>query len=373
MSRQDLKHSKRIVVKVGTSTITHDTGKINLYRMERLVREIADLRNQGKDVLLVSSGAVGSGIGVLDYKGTPENLPVKQALAAVGQGALLHVYEKLFAEYGIKVAQILLTRDVFDDRMRYLNTRNTMLTLLDMGVVPVINENDTVAVEELRFGDNDRLSAMVACTVNADLLVILSDIDGFYDRDPRNDPSAELVDEIYDITPEMEENSRSRGSSFSTGGMYAKLAAAKMTMASGISMLIARATEEDILRRIIQGEQLGTVFNPRVDGCQARKRWIGFGKISQGSIYIDQGAVNALVKDGRSLLPSGVTRVDGDFDRGNVVTVSTVDGRPIAKGIVNYSSTEIKKIAGRKSEQIQEILEQKDYDEVIHRDNLIML
>jgi glutamate 5-kinase len=373
MSRDELLESRRLVVKVGTSTITHGTGKVNLYRMERLVREIADLRNQGRDVLLVSSGAVGSGIGVLDYPGVPATIPLKQALAAVGQGTLLHIYEKLFGEYGIKIAQILLTRDVFDDRMRYLNARNTMLTLLEMGVVPIINENDTVAVEELKFGDNDRLSAMVACSINADLLVILSDIDGFYDRDPRSDNSAKLVSEINEITSEMEENSKSRGSSFSSGGMVAKLVAARMTMASAIPMVIANAGEKDVLRRVLQGEQLGTLFVPKVDTCQARKRWIGFGTISQGTLFVDDGASKALLKKGKSLLPSGIASVKGDFDRGAVVTVCTSEGKSIAKGIVNYSSEEIEKIAGKRSSEIEKVLEQKDYDEVIHRDNLIML
>lgn len=369
MDRSDLSAAKRLVIKIGTSSITHDSGKLNLMKMELLAREIADLHNRDIQVILISSGAVGAGVGTLDYNGPMQTLPIRQALAAVGQGTLMQMYEKFFSEYGKKVAQILLTRDLFDDRLKYLNARNTLLSLLDLGVIPIINENDTVAVEELRFGDNDTLSSMVASTVNADLLVILSDIDGLYDSDPRKVHNARLLSEVTEITGDMEEKSKTKGSTMSSGGMYTKLIAAKMAMASGIPMVIADSGERNILRKIVDGEKKGTMFIPGVDGIQARKYWIAFGSLSHGKVRIDKGAYDAIKKKGKSLLPSGVLEVRGNFDKGTVISI-IYGNREIAKGITNYSSGEIDAIRGRHSDEIEELLGFKDYDEVIHRDNM---
>lgn len=368
--RERLKDCRRIVVKVGTSTLTHPNGQLNLGRMERLVRELADIHNQDVEVLLVSSGAIGTGANRMGLKQVPRTLPEKQALAAIGQGALLHMYEKFFAEYGKTVAQVLLTREDLDERMRYLNATNTLLAILGMKVIPIINENDTVVVEEIKFGDNDMLSSLIATIVNADLLIILSDVNGLYDRDPRTDDHAHLMNEVAEITPEMEENSVNRGIAFSSGGMLTKLRGAKVCMASGIPMIIANSQETNVLRRIVAGEKLGTLFVPREEKMQARKKWIAFGTVLHGQLVVDTGAANALLKRGKSLLASGVTRVEGDFERGTVVAVLAADGNEIARGMANYSADEIRRIAGKKSGDIEKILGEKDYDEVIHRNNL---
>jgi len=369
-SREQFKGCRRIVVKLGTSTLTHANGQLNLERIERLVRELADLRNRGQEVILVTSGAVGVGANRMGYKKVPKTIPEKQALAAIGQGALMHLYEKLFSEYGQTVAQVLLTRGDFDERIRYLNAANALLTLLSMNVIPIINENDTVAVEEIKFGDNDTLSAMVAGVVDADLLIILSDVEGLYEADPRIDPSAALLSQVTEISNEIEENSRSRGSSFSSGGMYTKINAARMCMGAGVSMVIANSSTDNVVRRIVAGEDIGTFFVPREEKLQARKKWIAFGTISQGQLVIDAGAEQALLKKGKSLLPSGIVAVERDFERGTVVSIVGTNKKEIARGIVNYDSKEITKIAGKKSAEIEKILGEKDYDEVIHRNNL---
>lgn len=350
--------------------MTYKNGQLNLKRIDKLVRQMADLHNQDKEVLLVSSGAIGVGASRMGLKKVPLTMPEKQALAAIGQGALLHIYEKIFAEYGKTVAQVLLTRGDFDERIRYLNATNALLAILHMGVIPIINENDTVVVEEIRFGDNDTLSALVAGVVDADLLIILSDVDGLYDRDPRRDKDALLLSEVYEITEEIEENSKSKGSRFSSGGMYTKLKAARMCMAAGIPMLIANSEEDNVITRLMEGEKLGTLFVPREEKMQARKKWIAFGRLPQGEIVVDDGAKEALLAKGKSLLPSGVVEVRGDFQPGEVVKVLTLEGREIARGLTNYGAEEIRLIAGKNTRSIEKILGYKDYDEVIHRNNL---
>lgn len=368
--RQILNDCRRIVIKIGTSTLTHSNGQLNLRRIEYLVREIADLHNQDLEVVVVSSGAIGVGANRMGYRQVPKTMPEKQALAAIGQGALLHLYEKLFAEYSKTVAQVLITRGDFDERIRYLNATNALLALLNMKVIPIVNENDTVVVEEIKFGDNDTLSAVVAGVVDADLLIILSDVDGFYDHDPRKDKQARLLREVNEITADMEDNSRNRGSSFSSGGMYTKLRAARMVMAAGIPMVIANSDEKDVIRRIVACEEVGTLFIPREEKMHARKKWIAFGSLAQGELTVDEGACLALLNKGKSLLPSGVVSVSGDFERGTIVRVNNPDGQEIARGVVNYSAEEISCIAGKQSREIEKILGEKDYDEVIHRNNL---
>ena len=370
ITRRDLLQCERIVVKVGTSTLTYANGKLNLNRMEKLVRELADLHNAGKEVILVSSGAIGVGAEKMGVKAAPRTIPDKQALAAIGQGALLHMYEKLFAEYGQIVAQILLTRDDFTERMRYLNATNALLAILAMNVIPIINENDTVVVEEIKFGDNDTLSALVAGITDADLLIILSDVDGLYDSDPRLNSTAILQNQVTEITAEMKDGAETKGSSFSSGGMATKLKAADMCMAAGIPMVKANNNIENVVRQIVNGKHIGTLFIPREEKMQARKRWIAFGSVPHGRLTVDDGAMAALVRRGKSLLPSGIIAVEEDFDRGDVVAVINREGVEIARGIVNYSAGDIKQIAGRKSAEISKILTAKDYDEVIHRNNL---
>jgi len=369
--RKNLKACRRVVVKIGTSTLTYSNGQLNLQRIERLVRELADLHNRGMEVLLVSSGAIGVGATRMGYKKIPRTMPEKQALAAIGQGALVQLYEKLFSEYNKTVAQVLLTRGDLDERLRYLNATNALLAILELGVIPIINENDTVVVEEIKFGDNDTLSALVASIVDADLLIILSDVDGLYDSDPRVNKDARFQTEVDEITPMMEENSKNRGSSFSSGGMLTKLKAARICMAAGIPMIIANGDNDNVIRCIMDGKEIGTLFIPREEKLQARKKWIAFGTLPQGQVLVDAGAEVALLQKGKSLLPSGVITVEGDFDRGTVVAVANVDDkREIARGMVNYSSDEIRLIAGKKSSEIERILQGKDYDEVIHRNNL---
>lgn len=370
VNRSDFINCKRIVVKVGTSTLTHSNGQLNLQRIEHIVRELSDLHNQDKEVILVTSGAIGVGANRMGFKKVPDTIPQKQALAAIGQGALLHLYEKLFAEYGKTVAQVLLTRDDLDDRLRYLNATNALLAMLDMQVIPIINENDTVVVEEIKFGDNDTLSALVATIVEADLLIILSDVDGLYSSDPRINEDAVLVEEVTEITNDMEDNSKNKGSSFSSGGMYTKLKAARICMTAGVPMLIANSDIEDVIRKVVEGKNIGTLFIPNKSRINARKKWIAFGSILHGKLMVDEGANKALLNKGKSLLPSGITQVEGDFERGNVVAVVNQQGMEIARGVVNYSSYEIKQIVGKQTTEIADILGEKDYDEVIHRNNL---
>ncbi|PIE55271.1 MAG: glutamate 5-kinase [Dethiosulfovibrio peptidovorans] len=373
MDRTKLKDCRRVVVKVGTSTVTHPTGMLNLMRLERLVRELADLHNQGRDVVLISSGSVGAGVGRLGLMERPTTLPMKQAVAAVGQASLMQMYEKFFGEYGLTVGQVLVTRDGFSDRYRYLNIRNTLCGLLRLGVIPIINENDTVAVEEIKFGDNDTLSALVAVAIQADVLVILSDIDGLYDKNPAEFPDAVRLSTVERISDEIRRNSTGRGSTFASGGMFTKLAAGDIVIPAGIPMLIGNGAEADVVRRILDGEEVGTLFLPAKNGRHARKQWIAAGTQPQGVIVVDNGAVKALLKGGGSLLPSGITAVRGDFPRGQIVSIQDSHGTEVARGFVNYNSSEVKKIMGRHSHEIEPILGERDFDEVVHRDNLAVL
>ncbi len=362
---------KRLVIKVGTSTLTHTTGKLNLGQLEYLVRELADLRHRDIEVILVTSGAVGAGIGKLGLKGKPKNIPEKQALAAIGQGILMQMYEKLFSEYGEIVAQVLLTREDITQRERYLNARNTLLTLLRMGVVPIINENDTVAFEEIKFGDNDTLAALVAGLVDADLLVILSDIDGLYTADPHQERSAQLIKVVEELSPEIIALAGKPGSALGSGGMMTKIQAARIVSTSGIPMIVANGSRKGVLKDIIMGENPGTLFLPCDHRLNSRKAWIGFASKASGFVSVDEGAEKALLEKGKSLLPSGVTFVEGDFERGCVIGIKGAHGE-IGRGIVNYDSAEIRKIMGCQSKEITEILGYKDFDEVIHRDNFTL-
>lgn len=363
--------ANRIIVKVGTSTLTYPNGELNLGQIERIVREMVDLANQGKELVLVSSGAIGVGMGRLGLRRRPQTIPEKQAVAAVGQGLLMQIYEKLFGEYGRVVAQVLLTRGDVADRRRYLNARNAFLSLLNYQVIPIVNENDTVAVEEIKFGDNDTLSALVASLLNADLLIILTDIDGLYDADPRFNSSARLLSRVEEITPEVEYLAGGAGSERGTGGMFTKIQAAKIAVSSGVGMVIASSRERDVIRRVCGGEELGTFFVPRPDRLDSRKRWIAFNVAPAGSITVDQGARKAIVEEGKSLLPTGVIRVQGDFEIGDAVCLIGPDRQEFGRGLANYSAREVEKIMGRKTREIEKILGHCDYDEIVHRDNLV--
>ena len=372
--REALKKAKRIVVKVGTSTITYANGKRNFSQIDRLARELSDLQNQGKEMILVSSGAVAVGVDRLGLPAKPSTIPGKQACAAVGQGVLMHTYEKLFADYGQIVAQVLITRTEAIDRHRYTNCRNTFMTLLQQGVIPIVNENDVVALDELKIGDNDNMSALVAGIVDADLVIILSDIDGLYTANPATHPEATLVHTVQEITPEIEASAGGVGSSRGTGGMAAKIQAAKAATNSGIQLVIASGTEKNAIPRILQGEEIGTLFVSRENRLQFRKRWLAFGAKIQGSIVVDDGCAKAIRKAGGcSILPAGIYQVVGDFQSGSTISVIDKEGHELARGLVHYTAAELEKIKGCKSSDIEGILGHKNYDEVIHRDDLVIL
>lgn len=372
--REALKKAKRIVVKVGTSTITYANGKRNFSQIDRLARELSDLQNQGKEMILVSSGAVAVGADRLGLPAKPSTIPGKQACAAVGQGVLMHTYEKLFADYGQIVAQVLITRTEAIDRHRYTNCRNTFMTLLQQGVIPIVNENDVVALDELKIGDNDNMSALVAGIVDADLVIILSDIDGLYTANPATHPEATLVHTVQEITPEIEASAGGVGSSRGTGGMATKIQAAKAATNSGIQLVIASGTEKNAIPRILQGEEIGTLFVSRENRLQFRKRWLAFGAKIQGSIVVDDGCAKAIRKAGGcSILPAGIYQVVGDFQSGSTISVIDKEGHELARGLVHYTAAELEKIKGCKSSDIEGILGHKNYDEVIHRDDLVIL
>ncbi|WP_258360312.1 glutamate 5-kinase [Moorella sulfitireducens (nom. illeg.)] len=371
--REALQHACRLVVKVGTSTLTHKTGKLNLERMERVVRELVDQVNSGRQVVLVTSGAVGAGMGRLGLKEKPRTLPEKQAAAAVGQGLLMHMYEKLFSDYGLLVAQVLLTRDDLADRRRYLNSRHTLATLLNLGVVPIVNENDTVAVDEIRVGDNDTLSALVAGLVDADILILLTDTGGLFTSNPQDDENATLLTCVTEITPEIEALAGGAGSTWSTGGMATKIQAARLATSFGIPVVITSGLESGKISAVLRGEGVGTIFIPREHRTHTRKRWLAYGPAAQGRVQVDAGAARAICLNGKSLLPGGVVAVYGEFDQGAIISIIDPDGKEIARGMSNYPAGAIRRIQGRKTKEIVEILGYKDYDEIVHRDNMIVL
>ena len=373
-SREALKKAKRIVIKVGTSTITYANGKRNFSQIDRLAREISDLQNQGKEMILVTSGAVAVGVDRMGLPGKPKTIPGKQAAAAVGQGVLMHTYEKFFADYGQIVAQVLITKTEAIDRHRYTNTRNTFMELMRQRVIPIVNENDVVALDELKIGDNDNMSALVAGIVDADLVIILSDVDGLYTANPQTHPDAVIVPEVADITPEIEASAGGVGSARGTGGMATKIQAAKAATSSGIHLVIASGTEKNAITRVLQGEELGTLFVSRENRLQFRKRWLAFGAKIAGSIVVDDGCAKAIRKAGGcSILPAGVFTVQGEFLPGSTVSVIDKDAHELARGLVHYSSAELEQIKGCNSGEIANILGHKNFDEVIHRDDLVIL
>lgn len=373
-SREALKKAKRIVIKVGTSTITYANGKRNFSQIDRLAREISDLQNQGKEMILVTSGAVAVGVDRMGLPGKPKTIPGKQAAAAVGQGVLMHTYEKFFADYGQIVAQVLITKTEAIDRHRYTNTRNTFMELMRQRVIPIVNENDVVALDELKIGDNDNMSALVAGIVDADLVIILSDVDGLYIANPQTHPDAVIVPEVAEITPEIEASAGGVGSARGTGGMATKIQAAKAATSSGIHLVIASGTEKNAITRVLQGEELGTLFVSRENRLQFRKRWLAFGAKIAGSIVVDDGCAKAIRKAGGcSILPAGVFAVQGEFLPGSTVSVIDKDAHELARGLVHYSSAELEQIKGCNSGEIANILGHKNFDEVIHRDDLVIL
>jgi glutamate 5-kinase len=365
---------QRIVIKLGTSTLTAGTPHLSMPHMVEIARQLAALREKGAGVILVTSGAMAAGRERLNFPRLPKGLPAKQMLAAIGQPRLMALYEQVFAMYGLIPAQVLLTRADLADRRRYLNSRNTLTALLDHGAVPVINENDTVATEEIRVGDNDNLSALVANLVDADLLILLTDQVGLYTADPRSDPNAILVNEVSepDIPKTLWDAAGGAENDLGTGGMLTKLQAADLARRSGTTVIIASGETPDVLLHAAAGEPVGTRFLPVATSVESRKRYILAGGRASGAVRLDPGAVRALAR-GSSLLPVGVKTVEGPFERGDSIRVLAPDGREIARGITNYGSTDLARIIGKKSDEIESILGYNFGDEVIHRNDLVGL
>lgn len=374
MERKQIAEAKRIVVKVGTSTITYPNGKINYEKIEKLARILSDFQNQGKEMILVSSGAGAAGVGRMGLDAKPKTIPGKQACAAVGQGILMHIYERLFGEYGQVVAQVLLTKMDMVNRHSYANARNALQEMISWGVIPIINENDVVAIDEFKIGDNDNLSALVASLADADLDILLSDIDGLYTANPKTHPDAKLVSVVEEVTPEIEATAGGAGSKNATGGMLTKLQAAKNAMSAGIALIIANGEHLEILRDILRGEPVGTLFVPKESHLRFRNQWLAFGSKICGKLIVDEGLAKALRQKGScSILPVGIVGVEGDFDSGDTVSVVDQDGHELARGMTNYSAGDVALIKGCKTSQIEDKIGYKHYDEVIHRDNLVVL
>jgi glutamate 5-kinase len=374
-ARRQLGRIRRLVVKVGSGLVTTPAAGPDRRRIGALAADLVAARGEaGREVVLVTSGAIATGMARLALSHRPRSMPDKQAAAAVGQSALMRHYEAAFKRHGLAVGQVLLTAQDIGDRARYLNARNTLLALLRFGVLPVVNENDTVAVEEIKVGDNDNLSALVASLIEADLLVLLTDVDGLYTANPAVDRDARKLDTVEAVTDDIARLVWDGAGAGAVGGMATKLQAAQKAASAGVPMIIANGRTEHVLARLLAGEPLGTFFAPRTDRLGARKRWIAFAVPPQGRLTVDAGAVQALTLGGKSLLPSGVVKVDGDFAAGEVVAVVTEEeGKEFARGLVNFDAPELRRIRGAKTREIELRLGYKSFDEVIHRDNLVIL
>ena len=378
MSNKDIRRKilgkgRRIVVKVGSSILASVEKGLRYEVFSHLTKEISDLKRQGYEIVLVSSGAIAAGMEKLGYKTRPQTITQKQATAAVGQTRLMNIYENYFSRYQQMVAQVLLTHDDLSHRHRFLNARNTLLTLLELGIIPIINENDTVVVDEIKVGDNDNLSALITNLVGADLLIILTDIEGLCDSDPRVNPNARCIPLVEDIDVDMKGIIGGTKSEMSVGGMISKIQAAQKASRFGIPTVVARGTRDGILHQILKGKEIGTLILSKGEALSSRKHWIAFNPKPKGDVIVDEGAKKAIVQKGKSLLPSGVIKVRGAFDRGDLVTCLGPRGKEFARGLVNYSATELEKIKGLRSDQIDSTLGYKYSDEVIHRDDLVVL
>jgi glutamate 5-kinase len=369
--KRDFQEVKKIVVKIGTSVLTKADGSLDKKYMDSIAKQVNELIKTGKQIIIVSSGAIGSGVKELKLRAMPRDIPTRQGAAAIGQSILIETWRSVFRKHDLKVAQLLLTYEAFSNRRTYLNLRNSMAILAKYGAIPIINENDPISVHEIEstFGDNDKLSALVAAKVDAELLVLLTDVHGLYDKNPKH-KNAKLIPEITEISPEIESIGGEPSSWRTKGGMKTKIEAAKISMESKCNVIIANAWEKRILIRIIQGEALGTLFRALKTGYTNKERWIRFSK-SHGRIIIDNGARYAIQKGG-SLLPSGITKLEGKFGPGDIVSLIHEE-QEIAKGIADYSSEELERIKGTSSDQIEKILGYKNYDNVIRRENLVLL
>ena len=375
--RPEFKAVSRVVIKLGSRVVTTDDGSVDTAQMTHLAEQIAELTRAGKEVVLVTSGAIRSGRKHLGIHDRSLDLPARQAAAAVGQIELMWRYREIFGLFGQPIAQVLLTQLELSDFPRYLHLRNTLSTLLrEYKVVPVLNENDSVSATGVQIGENDRLAAVVSSKLDADLLLSLSDVSGYFDGDPNRDPKATLIPLVTEITPEMERAAADTAGPAGRGGMRTKLEAAKVAMNAGVMMVIAPGREPNVIRRIMAGEEIGTVFLPHSAKIGSRKRWIGFARVPKGSLLVDEGAAKALLESGKSLLPVGIAEVEGEFDAGDMVSVvvaAPTGRREIARGLVNYQSNELRKIRRCRSKEIPKVLGHRDFDEAIHRDNLVLV
>jgi glutamate 5-kinase len=366
--------SQTLVIKVGTSSLTRTDGRLALSNIAALIETIVDLRAQGYQIVLVSSGAVGVGASRLGMTERPKTIALKQAAAAVGQGIIMRVYDDLFREHQQPVAQILLTRGDLDRRSSYINAYNTFHELFRLGVMPIVNENDTVAVDELKFGDNDTLSARVASLIDADWLFLLTDVDRLYSADPRKFPDATpiiQIDRLEDLTT-LQIQTGGQGSPWGTGGMVTKIAAAQIATSAGVRTAITHGQFPQNIEKILHGEPLGTQFTPQLRADSARKRWIAHGLVTAGKVYLDAGAVAAITTGGKSLLPAGITHIEGNFEATDAVELCDAAGKEIARGLVNYSSTELDRIHGHRSTDIIDLLGYVGEETIVHRDNLVL-
>ena len=368
-----LENIQRIVVKVGTSTLTNENGHLDIEKIRKIVLELSNLQDKGYDVILVSSGAVGAGMGLLNINEKPKTLAEKQMLSAVGQVSLMQIYQTLFKEHNKIVGQLLLTKEEFSNRKGYLNMRNVCNAFLKRKIIPIINENDAIVSNALKIkvGDNDTMSALVSGLIDADLLIILSDIDGLYNKNPRKYEDANLIHIVGDINEDIKKMAGAEGSKFGTGGMVTKIIAAEMVTKIGTSLVIASGDEPKNITRIVEKENIGTLFVKKNKKISLRKYWLAYGPSKEGALTIDNGAKSAL-KNGKSLLSVGIKSVEGTFDKGAIVEIEDLKGKVIATGISNYSSEEINLIKGEQSENIEEILGYKYDDAVIHIDNVAM-
>jgi len=364
---------KRAVIKIGSNILADAKEGLNTRRIHSIAKDVAGLTELGFEVVLVSSGAIAAGMKKLGLKERPKDVKLKQASAAIGQSSLMWAYEKSFSECHKKVAQVLLTRDDFSDRRRYINSKNTLITLLTYGVIPIVNENDTVAIDEIKFGDNDNLAALVASLVEAERLIILSDVEGLYTEDPKTHSGARIIECVEEITPELEAKAKGVGSIVGTGGMYSKLLATKKAVNHGITVHIVTGKKEGLICSLMKGKHAGTLFKPKEGKLSLRKGWIAYSSRAKGNVIIDEGAVKAIIHGGKSLLPSGIISVEGEFDIGDSVYCLDSKRNRIAKGLTNYSFAEVERIKGKKTSEIEKILGYKYSDEVIHRDNLVLV
>lgn len=371
--QQALDRADMVVVKVGTNVLTDATGTLDRARIQSLADQIGRISSGGRKVVLVSSGAIGAGIGRLGLGKRPGDLPHLQACAAVGQSALMQAYHECLLPHGLHAAQILLTAGDFDNRVRYLNVRNTILTLFEYHCLPIINENDTVSVAEIKFGDNDHLAAMVTNLLQAPLLVLLTNVDGLFTGDPRTDPSAQLVSKVSHIDRAITEMASSGRSALGTGGMKSKLRAARLATAAGEAVIMANGSLPNILDRVFAAETVGTLFLPHGNDVSARERWLGYTARPRGKLRVDDGARQAVQKSGKSLLPIGVTAVEGVFGKGDVIAICDKEGVEFARGLTNYSSIDAERLRGLSTEQIGRVVGKLPYVELVHRDNLVVV